>query len=249
MKVTFLGSGHGVPSAERYCSCIMIESGEDIYFLDAGAPIMEELLRLGKDINKVRSVFITHCHTDHTLGMIGMISLANWYYKNSAMDVYVPEQPLIDVIKEFFKCNHNYPVNEDRLRFHAYESDFSYEDENISLSVIPTRHLEAKNAPSYAFVVTCKHTGKSLLLTGDLSQKLALDDFPAIAAEKEIDAVVSEMAHFGTNEIKPYLEKCRAKAVYFNHVFPLAKFDDIEAANGAYPFPLYVVKDRDVIEL
>ena len=25
MKITFLGSSHGVPSAERYCSCTMIE--------------------------------------------------------------------------------------------------------------------------------------------------------------------------------------------------------------------------------
>ena len=59
MKVTFLGSSHGVPSAERYCSCIMIEAGESIYFLDAGAPIMEELLKLNKDINNVKAVFIT----------------------------------------------------------------------------------------------------------------------------------------------------------------------------------------------
>ncbi len=249
MKATFLGSGHGVPSAERYCSCIMIEAGDAIYFLDAGAPIMEEMLKLNKDINKVKAVFITHCHTDHTLGMFGMISLVNWYYKNASMDIYIPEQKMVDVIPEFFKSNNNYPVQEDRLRFHKYESDFVYEDEYITLSVIPTRHLEAKNAPSYAFLVTCKQTGKTLLLTGDLSQKLALNDFPKIVSEQPIDAVVSEMAHFGIDGIKPHLDTCLAKAVYFNHVSPLSKFDDIEAANGSYPFPLYVVKDRDEIEL
>jgi hypothetical protein len=113
--------------------------------------------------------------------------------------------------------------------------------------VIPTRHLEAKNAPTYAFLVTCKHTGKKLLLTGDLSQKL--DDFPKIVTEEPIDAVVSEMAHFGMAQINPYLDKCLAGAVYFNHVSPLSKFEEIQAANGSYPFPLYAVKDRDVIEL
>ena len=249
MKVTFLGSSHGVPSAERYCSCIMIESGDAIYFLDAGAPIMDEILRLDKDINKVRAVFITHCHSDHTLGMLGMISLTNWYYKNAEMDVYIPEQPMIDAIKELFRCNHNYPVKEDRLRFKKYESGFVYDDENITLSVIPTRHLESYNAPSYAFLVTCKQTGKTLLLTGDLSQRLALGDFPSIVSEQPIDAVICEMAHFGMDGIKPYLDKCLARAVYFNHVFPFSKFDDIEEANGSYPFPLYIVKDRDEIHL
>ena len=41
MNITFLGTSHGVPSAERYCSCTMIEVGGATYFIDCGAPLTE----------------------------------------------------------------------------------------------------------------------------------------------------------------------------------------------------------------
>ena len=38
MKITFVGTSHGVPAAYRFCSCYMIESSGSIYMVDAGAP-------------------------------------------------------------------------------------------------------------------------------------------------------------------------------------------------------------------
>ena len=40
MKITFLGTSHGVPAADRYCYCVMIESGKSVYFIDGGAPMI-----------------------------------------------------------------------------------------------------------------------------------------------------------------------------------------------------------------
>ena len=39
MKITFLGTSHGVPAADRYCSCTMLEVNGAHYFIDAGAPL------------------------------------------------------------------------------------------------------------------------------------------------------------------------------------------------------------------
>ena len=57
------------------------------------------------------------------------------------------------------------------------------------------------------------------------------------------------MAHFGTQELFPYLDTCKARAVYFNHVFPLSKYDDIESLKGKYPFSVHTPSDGDVVEL
>ena len=35
MKITFVGTSHGIPQADRYCSCYMIEIGKAIYFVRA----------------------------------------------------------------------------------------------------------------------------------------------------------------------------------------------------------------------
>jgi ribonuclease Z len=249
MKITFIGTGHGVPAPERYCSSTMIEAGGSIYFIDAGAPIMDELLRMGKDINDVRALFVTHAHGDHTNGLISMANLVNWYYKQACIDFYVPEQTLIDAFDAWLCANHDGPIKDDRVRFHTYDASFVYDDENISLSVFPTRHLERVDSPAYGFVVTDKQTGKRIVFSGDLSGQLSLEDFPAIAMSENVDALVCEMAHFKPEHVAPYLEKCTAKAVYFNHVFPLSKYDAIRDMNGAYPFPVYAPADRDVIEL
>ena len=65
MKITFIGTSHGVPAADRYCSCTMIESGNSVYFIDGGAPMIDELLRHGRHPDEVRAVS-THTFTATT---------------------------------------------------------------------------------------------------------------------------------------------------------------------------------------
>ena len=249
MKITFVGSGHGVPSAQRYCSAVMVEVGASIYFIDAGAPIMDELLRMGRDINNVRAVFITHCHGDHLSGLPNMADLADWYYKDAKIGFYLPEQSTIDAIEALIVSTHGGRPLREGVDFYQYDEGFVYQDENIKLTAIPNKHIFTQNRPSYCFLVEAD--GKRVLFSGDLSQHLALEDFPKLAMSEELDAFVCEMAHFTMDMLKPYLRKCTAKAVYFNHVYPLDKFNLIEAedASGEYPFKMHIAKDRDEILL
>lgn len=249
MRITFVGSGHGVPSAQRYCSAIMLEVGTSIYFIDAGAPIMDEMLRMGRDIHNVRAVFVTHCHGDHISGLPNMADPADWYYKKVKIGFYLPEQSTIDAIKALIISTHGGRPIREGVDFYKYDDGFVYQDGNIRLTAIPNKHIYKENRPSYCFLVEAD--GKRVLFSGDLSQHLALEDFPEIAMREELDAFICEMAHFTVDMLKPYLKRCTAKAVYFNHVYPLAKLDDIEAedASGAYPFKMYIAKDRDEITL
>ena len=97
--------------------------------------------------------------------------------------------------------------------------------------------------------MTDKQSGARCVFSGDLSGRLAREDFPAIAMEEEVDALVCETAHFKMEHVAPYLERCRAKAVYFTHVYPLSNFDDIHAACGSYSFPIHIVCDGDELVL
>ena len=75
MKITFLGSSHGVPEPNRKCSCIMVEVEQNIYLIDIGTPAIDLLRRRGKSIDAVKGVFITHMHGDHTDGLIQFADL------------------------------------------------------------------------------------------------------------------------------------------------------------------------------
>ena len=242
MKITFLGTSHGVPAADRNCACTMLETGGAVYILDAGAPLMELLIQHGVDVNKVRAVVTTHYHADHVAGIPHFACLASWYFKEMDVDIYLTEQRGLDVFADPFG-----ELNPERVRFHLMDAQAGYADGSIRFIPVPTKHLAAAGRPAYGYIVEAE--GKRMLFTGDMSNRLAEDDFPAVSAEMDFDLIVSELAHFGVPEVEPYVHKCRTKQFAFTHVFPLSKYDDIEALKELVSFPILCPADGDELVL
>lgn len=242
MKLTFVGTSHGVPSADRHCTCTMIESNGSVYFIDGGAPMVEAILRNGKTVKDLRAVFTTHVHSDHTVGIIQTASLINWYYGDAAADFYIPEQAHIDSTKNWIYTAGDGVVDENRIRFKIPTAGVVYEDENIKVEYIPTRHI--KN--SFAILVT--EGDKRVLFGGDLSGQLKREDLPEIIKE-ELDGFICELSHFGMEHLSPYLPECRVKKIFFHHVFPLDKYNDIESIKGKYSFEVFSPYDGFEIEI
>ena len=70
MKITFLGTSAGIPDPDRHCSSTMIEVGERVYIVDAGAPMVDCLRTQGllmerENAERIAAVFATHSHSDH----------------------------------------------------------------------------------------------------------------------------------------------------------------------------------------
>ncbi|MBR2460636.1 MAG: MBL fold metallo-hydrolase [Clostridia bacterium] len=249
MKITFLGSSHGIPSAERFCSCAMLEINEKLYFIDAGAPLIDLLLRNGKHPEDIKAVFCTHHHGDHTDGLLNLTDLCNWAFKNTSFDMFVTKGEQGEVIKACVAVS-SMPVDTERLRFRTAAPGAVYEDENVRVTYFPTKHCEPY--PSYAILVEAGD--KRALFTGDLSQRLAKGDFPVYPMENETDIVVCEMAHFCREHVEPYVKALKTQNLVFNHVNTprgMDKFADIGdmAINGGYPFSIIAVNDGDTVEL
>ncbi len=248
MKITFLGTSHGVPAADRFCSCTMLESNGSIYFIDAGAPTIDLLLRAGKNVNDFRALFTTHAHSDHTFGLISMADLMNWYYKESSGDFYLTDSDYIDAIKNVIKKSSNpagFNFDDERVRFKVAKEGLVYQDENIKIEYFRTMH---GGIDSYSILVT--EGEKRILFGGDFSYNLRSKDIPKII-EENIDAFICEMAHFGEKELTPYLENCQAKKIFFNHVFPISKYDEdiVNIKNHGYAFDVIAPNDGDSFEI
>lgn len=241
MKITFIGTSHGVPEKGRFCTCILLESGGALYFIDAGAPMVDHLLRLDKRVDDIRAVFTTHVHSDHTVGLVHLVDLMNWYYKRSSAEFFVTEQEHIDATKQWIYTSGDGHIDESRLTFKIPTAGVVYRDENITVEYIPTAHM--KN--SYAILVT--EGEKRVLFGGDFSHGLRKQDVPSVIREP-IDGFVCELAHFTAEELKPYLEECRAKRVFIIHAKP-ARYADVEMMKGGYPFELITPNDMDSFEI
>lgn len=248
MKITFIGTSHGVPSAERHCSSTLIQTNGSAYIIDAGAPIYDEILRAGAKYEDVRAIFTTHCHGDHINGLFHFIDLSNWYWKTSNYDVYLTNEALINAIHTVLGAiSPGARLAEDRIRLHVATPDTVFEDDNIKLAYIKTQHMKE---PNFTAALDIEIEGKRILFTGDMSQKLSKDDFPKVAFEKEYDLIVCELAHFGIPELTPYLDRVKTKRFAFTHASE-RKFGDITelAASGKYPFEILHPKDGDTLEI
>ncbi len=65
MQLAFLGSGAAF-SLERYNGAVVVDGS---ILLDGGAPLLAHMHRLGIDPGAIRTIFITHFHGDHLLGL------------------------------------------------------------------------------------------------------------------------------------------------------------------------------------
>ncbi|MBO7187113.1 MAG: ribonuclease Z [Clostridia bacterium] len=246
MKITFLGTSHGVVEKNRHRSSAMIEVGNAIYLIDAGAPVVDELINHDKKIQDVKAIFTTHRDGDHVNGLLTYAELLNWFYKDASVDIYMTEQVLIDAFKNLIKLVGN-GLDENRIRFNLFDEKFVYKDENIKVSFIPTCHLKWRGLPAYSIFIEAE--GKKVLFSGDLSNGIKENDVPKILFEEEIDAFICELAHFSIDEIKPYLLKSKTKAVYFNHIgYPTTRFEDVKELNGELNILVKSVNDGDEIE-
>ena len=249
MKITFLGTGHGLHEKGRYRTSMMLEVGGSTYLIDAGSPVMHQLINSDRALKEIRAVFITHTHNDHMMNVLEMVDAISCTKTDASIDFYIPEQNAIDAIKQYLMVTSGI-LNEQDARMHTYDESFVYEDENIKLTPFKTGHLAKKGRPSFGYVLEAE--GKRVIFSGDLSYLLEMNDFPKVAKTLESDLFICEMAHFDFEFLREHIKECKTKTVAFNHIkFPNERIPLLKKENesGEFAFPLFAPDDYDVIEL
>ena len=69
IKVTLLGTGTPIPTVERFGPSTLIEAGGQKLLIDCGRGVPMRLWQLGIPLSAVTTVFLTHLHSDHTVGI------------------------------------------------------------------------------------------------------------------------------------------------------------------------------------
>lgn len=72
-----LGSGTPVPEPNRAGAAYALAYGDRTFLFDAGAGVMRRAAAVGLPIDGVTAAFLTHLHSDHTLGLADVL-LTSW---------------------------------------------------------------------------------------------------------------------------------------------------------------------------
>ena len=76
MKLTMLGTGNAVVTA-CYNTCFVLQEGGRYFLVDGGGgnTLLLRLKQADIDWRQIRTVFVTHKHMDHILGILWMMRL------------------------------------------------------------------------------------------------------------------------------------------------------------------------------
>lgn len=73
MQLTFLGTGTGLPVADRAASGLLASVGDVPLLFDSGSGTIGRLLDLGVEPTRLDCLYYTHMHSDHTADLIPLL--------------------------------------------------------------------------------------------------------------------------------------------------------------------------------
>lgn len=248
MKLHFLGTSHGVPAGDRFCSCYVLEVEGKLYIFDAGAPVVKLLLEQGKDINNIKGLFLSHFHGDHMDGGINLLSLCGWYFRKAAFETWLPDVTTENAIRAYSIACDGVTYSDDRLRLRITESGCIFDDGTVRVTAIPVAHIVDSIKRSWAFLVEAEE--KRILYTGDLSGGLKREDFPEVALQKQMNLILCECAHFTVATLENYMAQVNTEYFAVSHIFPVEeKIAQLRAVEDKYKFRLLIPNDGDTLEM
>jgi ribonuclease Z len=181
-KVVLLGTGTPNPDPKHAGPSVAIIVGDTPYIVDFGPGIIRQAAALSPryggnipalDCKNFKRAFLTHLHSDHTIGYPDLV-LTPWVMgRDEPLEVYGPEgtKKLTDHILQAYHDDIQYrlyglePANNQgwRVNTHEIHEGLIYEDQNIQVDAFLVKHGSWPNAFGYRF----KTPDKVIVISGD----------------------------------------------------------------------------------
>jgi ribonuclease Z len=139
LRVTFLGTAGSLPTPERNPSAIMINREGELILFDCGEGTQQQMMRAKTGMGNLNSIFITHFHADHILGIPGLIQTLNFNGRTEPLNIYGPhwveEFVKFIIAIGFYKSNYKINVIELHPGDRVERGEYSIEAVKIEHSV------------------------------------------------------------------------------------------------------------------
>ena len=242
MRVIMLGTGTPRPSIERFGQSILVESGQNKLLFDVGRGAVIRLKQANIPLQDVNVVFLTHLHSDHTLGMADLIFTGWVFQRREPMQIYGPigTNHFITNLKEAFEEDiHIRTSPPENLQENFLETSVSeiksgivYKKDNLKVTAF---HVDHGGGVKHAFGYKVENGKYSIIISGDTNYSENL-----VKHAKECDLLIHEIAdapmkvrknnpkvqglmnyHTTPLELAEVLKKTRPKLTLLTHILAL----------------------------
>ena len=201
-KIILLGTGTPYPDPHASGPATAVVVGERVFLFDAGVGVTRQFNAASLPLSGPEATFITHLHSDHTLGYPDLI-LTSWIMRREKpLEVYGPPglramtNHLLAAYAEDIDIRTRGLEREVRawIRVNAHEirAGIVYNRDGVRIRAIPVPHGSWK----YAYAFRIDTPDRSIVISGDTKPSSALS-----AAAKDVDVLIHEV-YLSTN-VKP----------------------------------------------
>lgn len=89
IQLTFLGTSAALPTTERNVSGLMLQREGELLLFDCGEGTQRQMMRYGAGFT-MEEIFFSHYHSDHTLGLPGLLRSLGMMARTAPITLYGP---------------------------------------------------------------------------------------------------------------------------------------------------------------
>ena len=175
-EVTILGSNGAIPAHNRHPTSQFIHFHGQGYLIDCGEGTQMQMAKYNIKRGRLDHIFISHLHSDHFLGLMGLLTSFNLNYRETPLHIY-GHYGIEEIVNTHFK--HSETTLRYPLQFHAVVADASrviFENSMLTVETIILQH----RIPTTGFLFREK-AGLRKILSAKIEQyQIAHQDIPAI---------------------------------------------------------------------
>jgi ribonuclease BN (tRNA processing enzyme) len=272
VTVITLGTGGPNPLPDRQGPATAVTVGERVFLFDAGTGVERQLNAAHLPISGPTALFLTHLHSDHTLGLADLI-LTSWVMRRSrpfpvygpagtdAMVRYLMAAYAEDIRIRTEGLEHEVRGGE-RVTVHRVRPGVVFDSGGVRITAIPVPHGSWEEAFGYLI----EAPGRRIVISGDTRYSEALE-----RAATGVDVLVHEVYpstrsareerpggddwpaylrsfHTSDDDLGGLAQRAQPKLLVLTHVVRMGAPDSEVIAGvrrGGYQGPLVVAKDLD----
>ncbi|MFH0966415.1 MAG: ribonuclease Z [Methanobacteriota archaeon] len=117
LQVFFLGTSGALPTISRNLPCILMKWGSHDLLFDCGEGAQRQMMKARTGFS-FESIFVTHWHADHFLGIIGLLQTMSFSGREEPLTIYGPDSvhDMVNDMKQLCRSRIKFPVDSRRVR-------------------------------------------------------------------------------------------------------------------------------------